>query len=146
MVAAHLIVTYCPCLNCSPGRDRSRFETKIWSSAQESEQVVIFISKYLSQRKLTSVQSMWRPLTSFGGNCDDGHDGRGGVSRRLRARTARISVRYHPTSSSNSESSGFSQRGEQMVGNGGKLLTARRSWQISGLLGAQIWWASIKQF
>ena len=55
---------------------------------------------------------------------NDGHNGHGGVSRRLRARTARISVRYHPTSSSNTESSAFSRRGEHMVGNGGEILTA----------------------
>jgi hypothetical protein len=32
----------------------------------------------------------------FWGRLQDGHGGQGDISRRLQARTARISIRYHP--------------------------------------------------
>ncbi len=48
----------------------------------------------------------------------------------LRARTAKISVRYQPPSIWNSESSEFGVRGKQKGGNGVQALTAAHSWQI----------------
>ena len=54
----------------------------------------------------------------------EGHSTREDVSRRLRARTAKISVGHQLPSNLNSESSGFGRRGEQKGGNGVQILTA----------------------
>jgi len=52
----------------------------------------------------------------------DGHSAREDVSRRLRARNAKIFVRHQRPSNWNSDSSGFGRRGEQKGGNGVQIL------------------------
>ena len=64
----------------------------------------------------------------------DGKSGWKAVSRKLRLRTARNSVRYCSTSSWNSESSGLGRRGEQKGGNKGRVLTfVANSWFVRKL-------------
>ncbi len=131
---------YCPCLNLQSWEglqqivgNSSRRKSGVFCTGKQTGRQNV--SKYLFQRKLTSVQSIWKPLTSFGGDCDTGMM----AAEAFPARTARISVRYHPTSSSNSESSGFSRRVEQMVGNGGELLTAAKIMANCWFVGSEDW-------
>ena len=147
-------MTYYPCLNLQSWEGlqqicRKLVKTKIWSFLHRkanrlSEYLEILVSKEIDVGS-EYVEASYQ----FWGRLWDWHDGSGGFSRGLRlclrARTARISVRYHPTSSSNSESSGFSRRGEQKVGNGGELLTAAKIVANCWFVGAKIGWSSIKQ-
>lgn len=70
----------------------------------------------------------------------DGHSAREDISRRLRARTTTISIRYQWPSNWNSDSSGFGRRVKQKGGNGVLLLTEARFRGNSCWMGEKTAW------